>query len=63
MTEKSSVESGVVTLCGVQGCCPTIDFTDPQKIVITDDFGGSVQLTKDQWEEMKSIFTAPSTLT
>jgi len=51
-------EMGRVRLCGVQGCCPTIDFTDPEKVVITDDFGGSVQLTHEQWTELKSRFAS-----
>jgi len=47
---------GTVKLCGVQGCCPTVDFTNPEKIVLTDDFGGTVQLTHEQWAELKARF-------
>ncbi len=53
---KNIPEVGTVKLCGVQGCCPTIDFTDPQKIVLKDDFGGQVQLTQDQWVDLKAKF-------
>lgn len=49
-------EKGIVKLCGVQGCCPTIDFTDPQKVVLRDDFGGQVQLTHNQWQYLKARF-------
>ena len=42
-----------VRSCGVQGCCPTIDFTDPQNIILKDDFGGKICLTKDQWEWLR----------
>lgn len=48
-------EKGVVTLCGVKGCCPTIDFTDSTRIIIKDDFGGNVQLTQEQWAELKKF--------
>jgi len=48
--KRHMLEKGVISLCGVQGCCPTIDFTDPQKIVFRDDFGGKVQLTQAQWQ-------------
>ena len=49
-------EKGVVTLCGVQGCCPTIDFTDSQNVILSDDFGGKVRLTRAEWEELKAKF-------
>lgn len=49
-------EEGKVKLCGVQGCCPEVDFTDPQKVVFTDDFGGKVQFTPAQWEDLKVKF-------
>lgn len=49
-------EKGTVKLCGVQGCCPVVDFTDPKKIVIKDDFGGHVQLTPNQWQDLKTRF-------
>lgn len=55
-----SQETGIVRLCGVQGCCPTVDFTDPQKVVLKDDFGGQVQLTLDQWQDLKAKFASQS---
>ena len=39
-----------VKLCGVQGCCPTVDIYG-DKVVITDDEGGKVTLTKAQWRD------------
>ncbi len=41
-----------IQLCGVQGCCPTVEVHHgSDKIVITDDDGGKVTLTKEQWRE------------
>ncbi|OGF68596.1 hypothetical protein A3H65_02415 [Candidatus Giovannonibacteria bacterium RIFCSPLOWO2_02_FULL_45_14] len=39
-----------VQLCGGQGCCPVVEIHH-DKIVITDDDGGKVTLTKEQWRE------------
>lgn len=55
---KRTSEKGTVKLCGVQGCCPTIDFTDSQKVVLKDDFGGQVQLTQNQWQDLKARFAS-----
>ncbi len=55
-----SKEIGKITLCGVQGCCPTVDFTDPEKVVLTDDHGGRVQLTKAEWQDLKTKFAMRS---
>ena len=51
---------GTVKLCGVQGCCPTIDFTNSKKVVLKDDFGGKVQLTREQWADLKAKFASKS---
>jgi len=41
-----------IQLCGVQGCCPTVEIHHgSDKVVITDDDGGKVTLTKEQWRE------------
>ena len=41
-----------VKLCGVQGCCPTVEIHHgSDRVVITDDDGGKVTLTKEQWRE------------
>lgn len=41
-----------IRLCGVQGCCPIVEVHhDSNKIVITDDDGGRVTLTREQWLE------------
>ena len=58
--KQCMLENGVVKLCGVAGCCPTIDFTDPQKVVLKDDFGGFVQLTQVQWRDLKTRFASKS---
>ncbi len=57
MSHQQIPEQGKVTLCGVEGCCPTIDFTDPHKVILKDDFGGQVQLTHDQWDDLKTKFS------
>lgn len=59
--KKKPEEQGVIKFCGVQGCCPSIDFTDPNKVVIKDDFGGSVELTIEQWKELKALFVPEAT--
>jgi len=50
-------EKGIVKLCGTQGCCPTVDFTNPQEVVLKDDFGGQVKLTSEQWQDLKTRFS------
>lgn len=41
-----------IQLCGVQGCCPVVEiFHNSDKVVITDDNGGEVALTKEQWRQ------------
>jgi hypothetical protein len=41
-----------IRLCGVRGCCPVVEVHHGyNKIVITDDDGGKVTLTKEQWRE------------
>lgn len=43
-------------LCGVQGCCPTVEVHHgSNKVVITDDFGGKVTLTKEQCAELVKV--------
>lgn len=49
-------ERGVVTLCGSQGCCPTVDFTDKRKVLLKDDHGGQVRLTRKEWKELTVKF-------
>ncbi|MBI2086559.1 MAG: hypothetical protein HYT69_00045 [Candidatus Zambryskibacteria bacterium] len=51
---------GKILLCGVQGCCPSIDFTDSNAVVLKDDFGGQVQLTREQWADLKAKFVQKS---
>ncbi len=58
MTGKSVPEEGVVTLCGTQGCCPTVDFTEPGKVIIKDDHGGRVELNAGEWNDLKGKFSA-----
>ncbi len=38
----------VVPFCGVQGCCPTAEFTGDY-VILRDDFEGKVTLTREQW--------------
>lgn len=58
--EAVEAETGVLTLCGVQGCCPTVDFTNPEEVVLRDDRGGVVRLTQAEWGELKQFVRQPS---
>ncbi len=51
MAEAKDSNAGVqsIALCGTKGCCPTVEVSD--NVVIADDFGGKVTLTKAQWRE------------
>jgi hypothetical protein len=53
--ETDSMKSGVLTLCGTQGCCPTVDFNNPEEIVFRDDHGGMVRLTSTEWGELQQF--------
>ena len=45
----------VHTLCGVQGCCPTVSVFDDNSVEITDDFGGKVKLSSAEFQELQGI--------
>ncbi len=48
----------VYTLCGGQGCCPTVTTDQTNgRVTITDDDGGTVVLTAEQWAAAKTIPT------
>ena len=51
-------ERGVVTLCANGECCPTVDFTFAGKVIIRDDLGGQVQLTLEEWNDLKDRFVS-----
>ena len=53
---EGTIQPQVFTLCGVQGCCPTV--TIDQTVVITDDNGGKVTLTLDEFAELQNITKA-----
>lgn len=38
-----------IRLCGKRRCCPTAEITE-EYIIIKDDFGGEVKLTKENLE-------------
>ncbi|MBC2725082.1 hypothetical protein [Desulfosporosinus sp.] len=43
-------DSFKLTLCQ-QGCCPIVEInTDTNQVIITDDLGGKVSLTTDQFK-------------
>lgn len=48
-------KSSKIILCGVQGCCPTVEFKE-REVIIKDDFGGRVKLNKDQWNDLVKRF-------
>lgn len=43
-------------LCGVQGCCPVVECTG-EGVVITDDAGGKVVLTREQSRELGRVLS------
>ena len=48
----SSTDCMRILLCGARGCCPIVEIhRNADKVVITDDDGGKVKLTKKQWRE------------
>ncbi|MDQ7814638.1 MAG: hypothetical protein RDU25_02450 [Patescibacteria group bacterium] len=58
----ATTQQDIVTLsCGVQGCCPTVDFTEKESVTIRDDFGGCVKLTAAQWQALAALATTRST--
>lgn len=42
--------NGTVTLCGRPGgkCCPTMQIIDENRVKITDDYGNSIVVTKEE---------------
>lgn len=52
--ESKNKPSVVVKLCGVQGCCPTVELLDGGNVHLRDDHGGLVKLTKNEWNELCS---------
>lgn len=51
--ESQEEPTTVVTLCGVQGCCPTVELGS-KGVVLRDDFGGKVSLTQAEWADLIS---------
>ncbi len=41
-------------LCGGGGCCPTVEFKE-KEILIKDDYGNCVRLSKKQWNDLTKI--------
>ncbi len=60
MSDFVEKEEGVVMFCGDSGCCPLVDFTDPKRVILKDDYGGKVKLTREQWSLFKKHFLTPS---
>lgn len=50
-TIKNNDNIKKIKLCGVEGCCPTVEFKK-KSILIKDDFSGKVKLNKDQWNDL-----------
>lgn len=57
MAIKRTLENNITsfTLCPAmpaQGCCPVVEVHhDTNQVIITDDFGGKVQLTTEEWKQ------------
>lgn len=45
-------EEPKVTLCGVQGCCPTVSRVAESQVVIANDAGETVTLTLAEFEDL-----------
>lgn len=56
ITNTHVVEQGKIPLCAVSNCCPAVDFTQPNAVILTDDHGGKVTLTPAEWEFLKAKF-------
>lgn len=54
-------EKGIINLC-IIGACPTIDFTDPKTVILRDDFGGKVRLTRKEWRFLKKTLIKTGTI-
>jgi len=48
-------KTGTTRLCKPNSCCPVITKNE-DNMTITDDFGGKVQFTFEQWEMFGSLF-------
>ena len=47
------------TMCGRSGsCCPVLSEVEDNKFTITDDFNGSVILTKDELKLLKTFLNS-----
>lgn len=44
-----------IRLCGVQGCCPEVEFLEDGSMVVRDDGGGKVTLTPDQQTDLARV--------
>lgn len=53
-TRNTKFKNKTIRLCGVQGCCPTVTFKKGE-VLIKDDFGGKVKLTKAQFAELQHV--------
>ena len=42
------------TLCGVNGCCPTLEINGSD-FILKDDFGGKITLNKKQIKTLQQI--------
>lgn len=47
-------EDKKIVLCGVQGCCPTLEIKG-KLVTISDDFGNKVKLSKEQLKNLIKI--------
>lgn len=55
-TKQSKNKRIVVYQCGVDGCCPSVE-QEGDKIFIKDDYSNTVQMTKEQWNELVNAFS------
>lgn len=45
----------IITLnCGVQGCCPSIEFRK-NDVFVNDDYGNRIHLSRKQWNLLREV--------
>ena len=60
MKEENTKNSKTIILCGRGRCCPKITkkiSSDGDYFIITDDYNGSVKLSKEETKELKEAIS------
>jgi len=51
LKEVNDKKSVIVKGCGVQGCCPTVEYKGDE-VFVRDDFNNTVKMTLQQWKDL-----------